>query len=172
LTDLVQKGEKDAIGSGAMWVLSAMTVDAIGHATDALDYLSLLKNQSVFTFCAIPAVMAMATLELCFMNEQVFQRNVKIRKGEAVQVSFLLFFLSFFFFLPQGQKLNLRLNRRSFFFRPQLIMKCTNPRDVAFLFRQYARRLHAKSVPSDPSFVKLSIACGRVSFIFLLFSFL
>ncbi|KAL7413507.1 putative farnesyl-diphosphate farnesyltransferase [Mrakia frigida] len=128
LTDLVQKGEQDAVGSGAMWVLSAMTVDAIGHATDALDYLSLLKNQSVFTFCAIPAVMAMATLELCFMNDQVFKRNVKIRKGEAVQ----------------------------------LIMKCTNPRDVAFLFRQYARRLHAKSIPSDPSFVKLSIACGRI----------
>lgn len=42
-------------------------------------------------------------------------------------------------------------------------MKCTNPRDVAFLFRQYARKLHAKAIPSDPSFVKLSIACGRVS---------
>ena len=41
-------------------------------------------------------------------------------------------------------------------------MKCTNPRDVAYLFRQYARRLHAKAVPSDPSFVKLSIACGRI----------
>jgi len=29
----------------------------------------------------------MATLEACFMNPQVMQRNVKIRKGEAVQVS-------------------------------------------------------------------------------------
>jgi farnesyl-diphosphate farnesyltransferase len=81
----------------AMWVLSTMTLDAIGHATDALDYLSLLKNQSVFNFCAIPAVMAMATLELCFMNPAVFERNVKIRKGQAVQVSS---FLSFFVPLP------------------------------------------------------------------------
>lgn len=85
-TALVREGERDAVGSGALWVLSAMTVDAIGHATDALDYLSLLKNQSCFTFAAIPAVMAMATLELCFMNDEVFKRNVKIRKGEAVQV--------------------------------------------------------------------------------------
>ena len=95
LTDLVHKGETDATGTGAMWVLSAMTVDAIGHATDALDYLSLLKNQSVFTFCAIPAVMAMATLELCFMNQNVFKKNVKIRKGEAVQVSTRLSICSF-----------------------------------------------------------------------------
>ncbi|KAG9079245.1 bifunctional farnesyl-diphosphate farnesyltransferase/squalene synthase, partial [Ceratobasidium sp. UAMH 11750] len=47
----------------ALWTLSAMTLDALRHATDALDYLALLKNQSVFNFCAIPAVMALATLE-------------------------------------------------------------------------------------------------------------
>ncbi|KAG8696594.1 bifunctional farnesyl-diphosphate farnesyltransferase/squalene synthase, partial [Ceratobasidium sp. 423] len=47
----------------AMFTLSAMTLDALRHATDALDYLALLKNQSVFNFCAIPAVMALATLE-------------------------------------------------------------------------------------------------------------
>lgn len=71
----------------ALWALSEMTVDALAHATDALDYLSLLSNQSVFNFCAIPQVMAIATLERCFMNYNVFQRNVKIRKGEAVSVS-------------------------------------------------------------------------------------
>lgn len=71
----------------ALYALSEMTLDALRHATPALDYLSLLKNQSVFNFVAIPAVMAIATLERCFMNPDVLKRNVKIRKGEAVQVS-------------------------------------------------------------------------------------
>jgi farnesyl-diphosphate farnesyltransferase len=64
-----------------------MTLDALRHATSALDYLSLLRNQSVFNFVAIPAVMAIATIERCFMNPDVLRRNVKIRKGEAVQAS-------------------------------------------------------------------------------------
>lgn len=73
----------------AMWALSEMTVDALTHATDALDYLTLLTNQSVFNFCAIPQVMAVATLETCFMNPKVMHQNVKIRKGLAVSVSLL-----------------------------------------------------------------------------------
>ena len=71
----------------AQWVQSAMILDAMRHLTDALDYLRLLKNQSVFVFCAIPATMAIATLELCFMNPIMFQRNIKIRKAEAASVS-------------------------------------------------------------------------------------
>jgi farnesyl-diphosphate farnesyltransferase len=64
-----------------------MTLDALRHATPALDYLSLLKCQSVFNFVAIPAVMALATLERCFMNPDVLKKNVKIRKGEAIKVN-------------------------------------------------------------------------------------
>ncbi len=70
----------------ALWALSGMTADALRHATDALDYLTLLRNQSVFNFVAIPATMAIATLELCFMNERVLDSHIKIRKGLAVQV--------------------------------------------------------------------------------------
>ena len=70
----------------ASWAQSGMILDALRHATDALDYLRLLKNQSVFNFCAIPATMAMATLELCFMNKDMFQRNIKIRKAAAAKV--------------------------------------------------------------------------------------
>ena len=70
----------------ASWAQSGMILDALRHATDALDYLRLLKNQSVFNFCAIPATMAMATLELCFMNKDLFQRNIKIRKAAAAKV--------------------------------------------------------------------------------------
>ncbi|SPO40951.1 probable Farnesyl-diphosphate farnesyltransferase [Pseudozyma flocculosa] len=77
------EGEK---GDRAMYVLSSMLLDAMKHATSALDYLSLLKEQSVFNFCAIPQVMAIATIELMFQNPNVFKRNVKIRKGQAVQL--------------------------------------------------------------------------------------
>lgn len=78
----------------ALWTLSGMTLDTLRHATDSLDYLTLLKNQSVFNFCAIPQTMAMATLALCFMNPQVFHRNVKIRKAEAARVSGLFSYLT------------------------------------------------------------------------------
>ena len=70
----------------AMWAQSGMVLDALRHAPDALDYLQVLRNQSVFNFCAIPATMAMATLSLCFMNPAMFQRNIKIRKAEAAAV--------------------------------------------------------------------------------------
>ena len=70
----------------ALWVQSAMVIQALRHACDSLDYLRLLTNSSVFVFCAIPATMAMATLSLCFMNPEMFQRNVKIRKAEAASV--------------------------------------------------------------------------------------
>jgi farnesyl-diphosphate farnesyltransferase len=69
---------------------SAMILDCLRHATDSLDYLKTLKNQSVFNFCAIPQTMAIATLELCFMNPAMLQRNVKIRKAVAASVRFPL----------------------------------------------------------------------------------
>jgi len=112
----------------ALWALSGMTLDAMRHVIDSLDYLTLLKNQSVFNFCAIPCVMALATLDVCFMNPKVLHQNVKIRKGQAVQ----------------------------------LIMKSTNPRDVAYLCRDFVRSIHKKAVPADPNFIKLSVTCGRV----------
>ncbi|SCV68396.1 BQ2448_517 [Microbotryum intermedium] len=112
----------------ALWALSEMTVDALTHATDALDYLTLLSNQSVFNFCAIPQAMAMATLHECFMNPKVFHQNVKIRKGLAVR----------------------------------LILDATNPRDVAYMFRDMARAIHAKAVSNDPSFIKIAVLAGRI----------
>lgn len=41
-------------------------------------------------------------------------------------------------------------------------MKSTNPRDVAYLCRDFVRSIHKKAVPADPNFIKLSITCGRV----------
>jgi farnesyl-diphosphate farnesyltransferase len=92
--------------------------------------------------------MALATLELCFMNPALFQRNIKIRKAEAASVRafsrppFCLCWLTMY--------------------SPQLIMRAANPREMGFIFREYARKIHAKAVFTDPSFLRLSIACGKV----------
>ena len=75
----------------ATWAQSGMVLDALRHACDSLDYLRILQNQSVFSSCAIPATMAIATLELCFMNPAMFQRNIKIRKATAASVRFFFF---------------------------------------------------------------------------------
>ncbi|KAI0041831.1 farnesyl-diphosphate farnesyltransferase [Auriscalpium vulgare] len=124
VTQLLAPGEEKR----AAWAQSGMIVDALRHATDALDYCRLLRNQSVFNFVAIPLTMAMATLDLCFMNPAMFQRNIKIRKATAAQ----------------------------------LIMQSTNPREVACIFRDYARSIHRRADPADPNFLRISVACARI----------
>ena len=116
------------LGRRSMNVLSAMLLDALSHATYSLDYLAVLREQSVFNFCAIPQVMAISTLELMMNNPDVLKRNVKIRKSQAVQ----------------------------------LILGATNPRDVAYTFRDFGRRMHAKLSPNDPYFTQWSIELGRI----------
>jgi farnesyl-diphosphate farnesyltransferase len=61
--------------------LNYLVADALELVPDALDYLARLKTPAVFRFCAIPQVMAIATLEACFDNPRVFTGVVKIRKG-------------------------------------------------------------------------------------------
>ncbi|XP_063297682.1 squalene synthase-like [Pelobates fuscus] len=68
----------------AVQCLNKLITNALQHVPDVLTYLSRLKNQSVFNFCAIPQVMAIATLAACYNNQQVFKGVVKIRKGQAV----------------------------------------------------------------------------------------
>jgi len=112
----------------AMYVQSAMILDALQHLTDTLDYLRLLKNQSVFHVSAIVIVLSFVYLEFCFMHEEIFQRKTKIRKAEMAK----------------------------------LIMRSTNMGEVALIFREYARKIHAKAVRSDPNFIGISIACGKI----------
>lgn len=66
--------------------LNHMVNDALSHATDCLNYLKILRNERVFRFCAIPQVMAIATLAEVYNNQNVFTENVKIRKGLAAKL--------------------------------------------------------------------------------------
>lgn len=61
--------------------INHMVLNALGHATDVLTYLLLIREATCFNFCAIPQVMAMATLAEIYNNPKVLQGNVKIRKG-------------------------------------------------------------------------------------------
>jgi hypothetical protein len=55
--------------------------NAMTHATDSLEYLSRLRDPQVFRFCAIPQVMAIATLAECYDNPKVFKAVVKIPRS-------------------------------------------------------------------------------------------
>ncbi|KAF1366018.1 farnesyl-diphosphate farnesyl transferas-like protein [Lizonia empirigonia] len=65
---------------------SEMIYTALTRADDCLYYLAGLREQSVFNFCAIPQTMAIATLNTCFQNYDIFEKNVKITKGEACEL--------------------------------------------------------------------------------------
>jgi farnesyl-diphosphate farnesyltransferase len=80
--DLFKPEHKEA----ALNCNSEMILNALEHVEECLFYLAGLREQSVFNFCAIPQSMAIATLELCFRNYAVFERNVKITKGDACEL--------------------------------------------------------------------------------------
>jgi len=61
--------------------LNHMVCDALEHVPDCLAYLSRLSDPQIFRFCAIPQVMAIATLAGVYNNKKVFRQVIKIRKG-------------------------------------------------------------------------------------------
>jgi hypothetical protein len=42
-------------------------------------------------------------------------------------------------------------------------MEATNPRAVAYRFRYFLYSMRRKSLPSDPTYVKLAVLVGQVS---------
>lgn len=110
-----------------------MVLNVLELVPDVLTYLSKLQNQSVFNFCAIPQVMAISTLALVFNNMDVYQRNIKIRKGEAVM----------------------------------LIQASTDMDNVIAIFREYIQVISQKNETTDPNFLKISMAVGKVNRIIL-----
>lgn len=67
--------------SKSLECLNELIVDAYSHVPSCIRYLNQIKDPKVFKFCAIPQVMAIATLERLVNNPQVFTGVVKIRKG-------------------------------------------------------------------------------------------
>lgn len=67
----------------ALAASSEMVLNALRHADECLYYMAGIKDQSVFNFVAIPQTMAIATLELVFMNPKIFSSHIKITRGDA-----------------------------------------------------------------------------------------
>lgn len=67
--------------------LNEMVSDVMVHLPFALDYLAALREPSVFRFCSIPQVMAIATLAEVYNNADTFQVKVKISKAAACHIT-------------------------------------------------------------------------------------
>jgi len=106
-----------------------MVLMVLTRAEDCLVYMAGVKNQPTFNFVAIPQTMAIATLELCFQNPALFERNIKISRGSACQI---------------------------------MIESTQDLQSVCEVFRQYARRILRKNKPSDPHYLEINIACGKI----------
>jgi len=71
-----------AIAKGAsLQCLNHMIADALEFVPACLEYLDNIHEPTILSFCALPQVMAIATLAKCYDNEDVFSGVVKIRKG-------------------------------------------------------------------------------------------
>ncbi|KAE9586626.1 putative squalene synthase [Lupinus albus] len=70
----------------AVQCLNDMVTNALLHAEDSLKYMSDLRDPSIFRFCAIPQIMAIGTLALCYNNIEVFRGVVKMRRGLTAKV--------------------------------------------------------------------------------------
>lgn len=70
----------------AIPLLNHLVTDALYCVPDCMLYMTMLKTEEVFRFCAIPQVMAIATLAELYNNPKVFTGVVKIRKGMAVKL--------------------------------------------------------------------------------------
>lgn len=66
-----------------LYCITDLVLNSMSHIKDVLVYLTMVYDHSTFNFCAIPQVMAIATLAEVFQNKNVFKTNVKIRKGTA-----------------------------------------------------------------------------------------
>ncbi|KAL7002645.1 squalene synthetase-like protein [Sarracenia purpurea var. burkii] len=70
----------------AVECLNDMVTNALIHVEDCLKYMSALRDPAIFRFCAIPQIMAIGTLALCYNNVEVFRGVVKMRRGLTAKV--------------------------------------------------------------------------------------
>ncbi|KAJ0433979.1 putative squalene synthase [Helianthus annuus] len=70
----------------AIECLNDMVTNALVHIEDCLKYMSKLRDPSIFKFCAIPQIMAIGTLTLCYNNIQVYRGVVKLRRGLTAKI--------------------------------------------------------------------------------------
>ncbi|KAH6789398.1 squalene synthase 1 [Perilla frutescens var. frutescens] len=70
----------------AVQCLNDMVTNALMHVEDCLKFMSALRDPAIFRFCAIPQIMAIGTLSLCYNNIEVFRGVVKMRRGLTAKI--------------------------------------------------------------------------------------
>ncbi|XP_057966127.1 squalene synthase 2 [Malania oleifera] len=70
----------------AVQCLNDMVTNSLIHVEDCLKYMSVLRDPAIFRFCAIPQIMSIGTLALCYNNIEVFRGVVKMRRGLTAKV--------------------------------------------------------------------------------------
>jgi farnesyl-diphosphate farnesyltransferase len=66
----------------AVACLNNMVADALQHLPYCIEYLSSIRDEQNFLFCAIPQVMAAHTLSLCYANPNIFKGEIRKHLGE------------------------------------------------------------------------------------------
>ena len=66
----------------AVACLNNMVTDALQHLPYCVEYLSSIRDENNFLFCAIPQVMAAHTLSLCYANPDIFKGQIRKNLGE------------------------------------------------------------------------------------------
>lgn len=84
LRDLAAPASSPEEKERALACLNHMVADALSLAPSCLRYMASLRHPDVFRFCAIPQLMAIATLDKVTNNIDIFSGVVKIRKGQAL----------------------------------------------------------------------------------------
>jgi len=85
-TDRLEELSKKPESQESLACINEMVADALQHVSNCVLYLNMIQDKQIFRFCAIPQVMAMATLEKIYDNPDVFVEVVKIRKGLAAKM--------------------------------------------------------------------------------------
>ncbi|KAI3780842.1 hypothetical protein L2E82_10835 [Cichorium intybus] len=70
----------------AIQCLNHMVTNALIHVEECLKYLTGIRDPAIFKFCAIPQIMAIGTLDLCYNNIEVFRGVVKLRRGLTAKI--------------------------------------------------------------------------------------
>jgi len=78
------KDPKNSIA--ALNCLNELITNAMQHIPDCLQYMDELKDPNVFNFCAIPQIMSISTLALCYNNHDVFTSVVKMKREDTEKI--------------------------------------------------------------------------------------
>ncbi|XP_010437577.1 PREDICTED: inactive squalene synthase 2 isoform X1 [Camelina sativa] len=79
--DKLEDFKKEENSTKAVQCLNEMVTNALIHVEDCLKSLASLRDPAIFQSCAIPQIVAIGTLALCYNNVQVFGGVVRLRRG-------------------------------------------------------------------------------------------